>query len=222
MKYQAVLFDLDGTLVDSVPDIALATNAMLNELTLPQVSIEQVRTFVGKGTAVLIKRALAGNINPPEPDPDLFAQAQQVFRKHYHRFNGLHSQLYASVTEGLQALQEMGLILGVVTNKPQEFTLPLLEKMGIAHFFKVIVSGDTCALKKPHPDPIYYACQQLQILPENALFVGDSQNDTQAANAANMDVLVLPYGYSEGISVQTLKVNAIVEGIRSVADWINR
>ena len=222
MKYQAVLFDLDGTLVDSVPDIALATNAMLNELNLPEVSIEQVRTFVGKGTAVLIKRALAGNINPPDPDSDLFALAQQVFRKHYHHFNGLHSHLYATVTEGLQSLQKMGLILGVVTNKPQEFTLPLLEKMGIAYFFKVVVSGDTCALKKPHPDPIYYACQQLQIQPESALFVGDSQNDTQAANAANMDVLVLPYGYSEGISVQTLKVNAIVEDIRSVADWINR
>lgn len=220
MKYQAVLFDLDGTLVDSVPDIAAATNAMLSEMGRATLPIEQLRTFVGKGTGVLIKRALAANINPPEPEAELFAQAQQIFNKHYHIHNGTQSQLYPFVQEGLQRLQTLGLKLAVVTNKPIEFTLPLLQKTGLADYFSVVVGGDTCTLKKPHPDPLYYACEQLGTPVANSLFVGDSQNDTQAANAAHMDVLVLPYGYNEGKTIQTLTFNAIVEDILAVADWI--
>lgn len=218
--YQAVLFDLDGTLVDSVPDIAAATNAMLTEMGREFLPIEQLRTFVGKGTAVLIKRALAVDINPPEPDANLFAQAQQIFNKHYHLHNGSQSQLYPNVVEGLHHLQAMGLKLAVVTNKPHEFTVPLLEKMGLASFFSVVVSGDTCARKKPYPDQLYYACEQLGVPVKHSLFVGDSQNDTQAANAAEMDVLVLPYGYNEGKAIQTLSFNAIVDDIAAVADWI--
>ncbi|NOL49296.1 phosphoglycolate phosphatase [Pelistega europaea] len=218
--YQAVLFDLDGTLVDSVPDIGTATNAMLAEMGRETLPMEQLRTFVGKGSAVLIKRALAVNIDPPEPDTALFEQAEKLFKKHYHLHNGIQSQLYPNVIEGLRRLQAMGLKLAVVTNKPLEFTVPLLEKMGIADFFSVVVGGDTCERKKPQPDQLYYACEQLGVTVTNSLFVGDSQNDTQAANAAKMDVLVLPYGYNEGKAIQTLSFNAIVDDIAAVADWI--
>lgn len=221
MKYHAILFDLDGTLVDSMPDIATATNAMLAAIGHRTLPIEQLRTFVGKGTTILIKRAIAANIDPPEPEAIFFAQAQQLFNQYYHLYNGTKSQLYPNVIAGLQQLKKRKLKLGVVTNKPHEFTIPLLEKTGLLPFFEVVVSGDTCTLKKPHPEPLYHACKLLSISIQNTLFVGDSQNDTQAANAANMDVLILPYGYNEGNAIQNLKFNAIVPDIHAIVDWID-
>ncbi|WP_159991191.1 phosphoglycolate phosphatase [Pelistega ratti] len=220
-RYRAVLFDLDGTLVDSIPDLASATNAMLNDLGMATLPLAQLSQFVGKGSDMLIKRALANKLIPDEPEETLFSRARQLFKKHYHHDNGTQSQLYPYVVEGLHTLQKAGLLLAVVTNKPEEFTHPLLDKMGITHFFDCIVSGDTCSRKKPFPDPLFYACKKLNISPQEALFIGDSINDAQAAQAAQMDVLLLPYGYNEGISVQTLKVNAIVEDIRFVAEWIS-
>ncbi|ETD69887.1 phosphoglycolate phosphatase [Pelistega indica] len=222
MTYKAVFFDLDGTLVDSVPDLARATNAMLAELDLPQRSMEALTSYVGKGSDMLIKRALAGDIQPNEPDPILFEQAKHLFKKYYHLYNGQQSIVYSGVFEGLTRLKEMGLSLAVVTNKPQEFTLILLEQTKLQPFFKVITSGDTCSRKKPYPDQLLYTCKQLALSPHEVVFVGDSINDAQAADAANMDFLVLPYGYNEGNSVQTLKVNAIVQDINQVADWINQ
>ncbi|NOL50776.1 phosphoglycolate phosphatase [Pelistega suis] len=220
MKYQAVLFDLDGTLVDSVPDIAHAANAMLKAMSRETLPLADLRNFVGKGTAVLIKRALCAQLNYIEPEPALFEQAEAFFNTFYHQSNGTQSELYPNVLSGLARLQEKGLKLGIVTNKPEQFTLPLVQKTGLAPFFDIVVSGDTCALKKPHPDQLFYACQKLGVEVENTVFIGDSLNDTQAANAANMDVLVLPYGYNEGKSVQNLTVNAIVEDISFAADWI--
>lgn len=220
MKYHAVLFDLDGTLVDSVPDIAHATNTMLQAMGRNKLPLSDLRNFVGKGTAVLIKRALSAQLDYIEPESTLFEQAQTLFNTYYHQFNGTQSELYPNALLGLTRLQEKGLKLGIVTNKPAQFTLPLIQKTGLAPFFDIIVSGDTCALKKPHPDQLFYACQKLGTTIEHTIFIGDSLNDTQAANAANMDILVLPYGYNEGKSVQNLTVNAIVEDISFAADWI--
>lgn len=220
MKYQAAFFDLDGTLVDSVPDIAQAANEMLKAMGRSTLPLADLRNFVGKGTAVLIKRALAGKLDYEEPDTALFTQAERFFNQFYHQSNGTQSELYPNVLAGLQRLKAQGIKLAIVTNKPEQFTLPLVEKTKLAPFFDLVVSGDTCSLKKPHPDQLFYACAKLGIEVENTVFIGDSLNDTEAANAANMDVLVLPYGYNEGKSVQNLKVNAIVQDIGFAADWI--
>lgn len=220
MKYQAALFDLDGTLVDSVPDIAHAANEMLHAMGREKLPLSDLRNFVGKGTAVLIKRALSAKLDYTEPEITLFEQAEHFFNLFYHQSNGTKSELYPNVIKGLQRLKENGVKLAIVTNKPEQFTLPLVEKIGLTPFFDLVVSGDSCALKKPHPDQLFYACKKLGIKVENTVFIGDSLNDTQAANAAKMDVLVLPYGYNEGRSVQDLTVNAIVEDISFAADWI--
>lgn len=220
MPYQAVLIDLDGTLVDSIPDLAMAANAMRVELGMDELALEQISHYVGKGMDNLIKRSLAAQLDAPEPDQALFEQAKAIFKKHYHLLNGQHSQVYPGVVAGLQRLTSMGLALAVVTNKPHEFTHPLLERTDLMRYFDVIVSGDTCPQKKPHPLPLLYACAELDVHPSEAVFIGDSLNDAEAAQAAGMPVLILPYGYNEGRPVQDLQVNAIIDTIDGAADWL--
>lgn len=124
--------------------------------------------------------------------------------------------------DGLEAFKAAGCRLAIVTNKPIEFVPALIEQMGIASYFEVIVGGNTCAEKKPHPLPFLYACEQLGIAPSDALVIGDSSNDSIAARRANIDVLIVPYGYNEGKSVQTLDCDGIVSSIVEAAQWAAR
>lgn len=220
MSIQAVLIDLDGTLVDSIPDLAAAANAMRSELGMATLELELLSHFVGKGMYNLIKRSLAGSLTAEDPEPALFERAKAAFKRHYHQLNGQYSQVYPGVITGLQRLRTMSLKLAVVTNKPHEFTLPLLKRTDLLTFFDIVVSGDTCVEKKPHPMPLFFACEKLGVMPQHALFIGDSLNDAQAAQSANMPVLILPYGYNEGRPVQDLQVNAIIDTIDQAADWI--
>ncbi|WP_028357556.1 phosphoglycolate phosphatase [Brackiella oedipodis] len=217
-----VLFDLDGTLVDSIPDLSDACNAMLHDLERPTLEEARISQFVGKGTDLLIKRCLANDSNPEEPPSEVFKLAKALFEKHYHKTNGQRSQLFPHIVEGLQALKQQGYLLAVVTNKPMQFTEQLLQHKQLKQFFELIVAGDSCERKKPHPDPILFACKQLQVRPSEAVFVGDSNNDAQAAAAAAMPCLILPYGYTEGEDVQTFKVSAIVNNILEVIDWLGQ
>jgi len=218
--WRAVLLDLDGTLLDTLPDLGEAANAMRVSMGMPALDESLIGTFIGKGVDVLIVRALAGQRDAPEPDARVFAQAQSIFHEHYHRVNGLKSIVYEGVREGLAALQAMNLKLGVVTNKPTEFTLPLLERTGLLASMSVVVCGDTCEQRKPHPAPILYACQQLQCEPREVLTIGDSINDALAARAAGCTVLAVPYGYNEGEPVTDLPVDAIVPTVLAAADWL--
>lgn len=218
MTFTAALFDLDGTLLDTIPDLADATNAMLGALglhTLPQASIA---TFVGKGTGVLVERAL--NAQPPGTSLPDHALALDTFHACYHQCNGNRARLYPGVVQGLEALRDAGLALGVVTNKPTAFSLPLLEQAGLAGYFAHIVCGDTCTQKKPHPMPFQHACALLGVPPANAVAVGDSVNDALSARAAGLTVLAVPYGYNEGNDVQSLDVDDIVSGIDEAANWV--
>lgn len=218
MTFTAALFDLDGTLLDTIPDLADATNAMLRELGLHPLPQASIATFVGKGTGVLVERAL--NAQPPgTPLPD-HALALDTFHACYHQCNGNRAQLYPGVAQGLDALRDAGLALGVVTNKPTAFSLPLLEHAGLAGYFAHIVCGDTCTQKKPHPMPFQHACALLGVLPANAVAVGDSVNDALSARAAGLTVLAVPYGYNEGNDVQSLDVDDIVSGIDEAANWV--
>lgn len=218
--WRAVLLDLDGTLLDTLPDLAAAANAMRVSLNMPTLDESLIGTFIGKGVDSLVVRTLAGQRDAPEPDPATFAQARAVFHKHYHDINGRRSTHYEGVKEGLAALQAMSLKLGVVTNKPSEFTLPLLERTGLLSQMSVVVSGDTCSRRKPDPEPIVYACQQLGHEPHEVVTIGDSINDALAARAAGCTVLAVPYGYNEGEPVSDLPVDGIVPSILAAAQWI--
>jgi phosphoglycolate phosphatase len=217
--YRAALIDLDGTLLDTIPDLAAASNAMLSELAQCELPVEDIATFVGKGTEHLVRRCLQDpRVQQPTDDASV-AAALAVFNRHYHAVNGRRSRLYPGVLEGLKAFRDAGVRLAVVTNKPAEFTLPLLETSGLAQWFEVVVSGDTCERKKPDPLPLLHACRLLGCAPSDALAIGDSVNDALAARAAGIDVLAVPYGYNEGHDVQTLDIDGIVFGIHEASAW---
>ena len=209
LRIKAVMIDLDGTLLDTIPDLAAATNSMLEELGHAPLPLDVVRTFVGKGIPRLVERALAGRIDG-HADAAAMARALPVFERHYAAVNGRHTTIYPGVREGLQQLTAAGFPLACVTNKAGAFTTPLLEHMGLAHFFAQTIAGDTLARKKPDPLPLLHACAQFGVAPAQMLMIGDSLNDVQAARAAGCPVFCVPYGYNEGHAVQTLEVDAIV------------
>ena len=222
MTYSAVLLDLDGTLLDSIPDLAQAINDMRREMSLPVLPQETVAAYVGKGAEVLVRRALAHDLGgAPAPEAQV-ADGMARFQRLYEACNGQRARPYPGVEPGLRALREAGLKLAVVTNKPTRFTPPLLAKTGLAPYFDAVVCGDSCAHHKPHPAPLLLACEQLGVPASAAVFVGDSVNDALAARAAGMPVLVVPYGYNEGEDVQTLDVDAIVCSIEEAAHWVAR
>jgi phosphoglycolate phosphatase len=221
MPFAAALFDLDGTLLDTIADLADSVNAMRLEMDRLPLPRAVVATYVGKGTRNLVVRSLS-DMSGPTPEPARVEHGLNLFKRHYLRLNGNKATLYPGALEGLQAFRQQNMKMAIVTNKSTEFTQPLLERMGIASFFDSVVCGDTCTEHKPHPMPLLHACALLQVDPSQALMIGDSVNDTLAAQAANVAVLVVPYGYNEGQDVRTLQVNAIVTSIEEAAQWAAR
>ncbi|MGE6462771.1 phosphoglycolate phosphatase [Pseudoalteromonas tetraodonis] len=196
MKYDAAFFDLDGTLVDSVYDLYMALNLTLSDLAFPIVSQRLVESWVGNGIEVLVKRALCGDMQISEHlDEALSERAINLFYQHYGEQVGEYSVLYQHVETGLAALS--GMPKALITNKARRFTEMLLDKLAIRSHFEVIVCGDDMA-KKPSPEPLLFACDTLNITPDKAIMIGDSKSDILAAQAANIDVIALTYGYHQG------------------------
>jgi len=218
--WQAVLLDLDGTLLDTLPDLAASANAVRQALGMPLLEEALVRTFVGKGADNLIKRTLAASLEASEPAPELFERARTVFFEHYRATNGDRAVLYRGVIEGLEQLKALGIPMAVVTNKPYDFSVPLLERHDLMRFMQAVVGGDTCARRKPDPEPILHACALLGCDPAVALTIGDSINDALAAKAAGGSVIAVPYGYNEGMPVTDLPVDGIVESMLDAVTWL--
>jgi len=221
LRVRAVTIDLDGTLADSVPDLAVAANLMLRELGRNALQQSLIRTFVGKGIPRLVERVLAGTLDGTVDKSGLEA-ALPVFERCYLEVNGRHTTLFAGVSEGLDALRAMRLPLACVTNKAARFTLPLLERLGIAHHFVEVISGDTLPQKKPDPAPLMHACRRFGIKPDEMLMIGDSMNDAEAARAAGCPVFCVTYGYNEGQDVRALDVDAIVPTLLDATRLIQR
>ncbi len=219
LRVKAVMIDLDGTLADTIPDLAAATNLMLQELGRPVLDIERIRDFVGKGIPRLVERALAGSVEGAAP-AEFLARALPIFERCYAEVNGRHSVLYPGVNEGLLALRSMQLPLACVTNKSGRFTVPLLEQLGIARFFDQVIAGDTLPQKKPDPAQLLHACRAFGIAPREMLMIGDSGNDALAARAAGCPVFCVTYGYNEGQDVRELDVDAIVPTLIAAAGFI--
>lgn len=215
-RARAVLLDLDGTLLDTVADLAAAVDAMLVELGRAPAGERAVRTWVGKGARVLVRRALAGSLDAPFDGAAVDA-AMPAFERHYARENGASAQLYPKVVEGLEAMRAKGLVLACVTNKPQAFTDALLARTGLATFFAAAVGADARLARKPDPAPLLLACERLRVAPMHAVAIGDSMNDVQAAHAAGMPVMVVPYGYNEGRPASTLEADAHVDDLLQAA-----
>ena len=212
------MFDLDGTLLDTAPQIAEAANRMLVALGKPMLPQAQIASYIGEGVQNLIKRCLTGQ-RQVEPEAELFARAQPLYHGFYDK-NATDSQPFPGVIPALQQLKARGYRLACVTNKPEKFTLPLLQKAGLVDFFEMVVSGDTLPKKKPDPLPLLHVCQKLGALPAEAMLVGDSETDIQAAHAAGCFVVTVPYGYNQGRAIDVATVDATVQQLTEVVDLL--
>jgi len=211
-KPEMVLIDVDGTLVDSVPDLHYCVDEMMKALDMPLRGEAKVRNWVGNGVERLVRRALTDSLDG-EPDDTLFEKAYPIFLELYAENTSKRSVLYPGVAEGLDYLQSAGYKLGCVTNKAEQFTVPLLKDLGIHDRFGIIVSGDTLAEKKPHPMPLLHAAEFFGVKPENAMMLGDSVSDVKAARAACFQIVCMSYGYNHGVDIRDANPDAVIDSM---------
>jgi phosphoglycolate phosphatase len=212
---EMILIDVDGTLVDSVPDLAYCIDAMMSELGRPPCGEAQVRNWVGNGVERLVSRALVGTLDG-EPDEAEFARAYPLFLEFYAGNTSQRSLLYPGVRQGLDMLKSAGYPLGCVTNKAARFTEPLLRDLGIHDDFSIIISGDTLTRKKPDPEPLLHAARFFGCTPEASLMIGDSVSDVRAARAAGFRIFCVSYGYNHGEDIRTAKPDAVVDTLTEI------
>lgn len=210
------LFDLDGTLVDSAPDLAAAVDQMLDTLGREPAGQEKVRQWVGNGAQVLIRRALTGQVDWEQAEPlddALFNDALNQFYVSYEALNGDRSTVFDGVEACLQRLHQHGCRLAVVTNKPERFVAPLLERMGLEHWFEMIIGGDTLTVKKPDAEPLLLAMRTLGGSPGTTVMIGDSAADAEAAHNAGLPSILVRYGYNYGPPVDELGADVVVDSL---------
>ncbi|WP_255989384.1 phosphoglycolate phosphatase [Chitinolyticbacter albus] len=208
MTIRAFAFDLDGTLVDSIADLARAANAARADLKLPALPEDVVRSYVGDGSMSLVARTVHADPEAVWTGSELERAGMARFDEHYKAGLTLATRFYPEVQETLHALHELGFPLAIVTNKPERYTLPLLRELGVSERFEVIVGGDTLAEKKPSPLPLQHVAERLGVATGEMLMVGDSKNDILAAKAAGCPNVVVHYGYGDGI--ETLGADRII------------
>jgi phosphoglycolate phosphatase len=207
-----VLIDLDGTLVDSVPDLAYCVDQMMHCLGRPPRGEAAVRNWVGNGVERLVRRALTGTLDGEPSDAD-YAQAYPLFLELYAENTSTRSVLYPGVQSGLDLLARRGYRLGCVTNKAAAFTEPLLADLGIRGAFEIVISGDTLPEKKPSPLPLLQAAEWFGVEPAQALMVGDSVSDVKAARAAGFAIVCMSYGYNHGQDIRKAEPDAVIDSM---------
>ena len=211
--FEAVIFDLDGTLMDTAGEIAIALERTFNELGFATLPKPVVETLIGRGVPMLIERALV-KVGATHERP---AEIVERFERHYEDTVATASELYPGVQAALGALAARGIPMAVVTNKPRLFTERLLSELRIAGFFRAVVAGDDGLRRKPHGDMLLHACEQMGTAPASTLMLGDSDNDIIAAREAGCPVWCVPYGYNEGRAPETLKCDRLVPDLEAAA-----
>jgi phosphoglycolate phosphatase len=214
-KPAMILIDVDGTLVDSVPDLAFCVDAMMEQLGRPSCGEAQVRNWVGNGVERLVRRALSGTLDGEPPEAD-FARAYPLFLDLYSRNTSKRSCLYPGVREGLDMLKAAGYPLGCVTNKVAQFTEPLLRDLGVHDDFAIVISGDTLPRKKPDPEPLLHAAGFFGVAPQSSLMIGDSISDVRAARAAGFRIVCVSYGYNHGVDIRDARPDAVIDSLSDI------
>ncbi len=212
-RVRLVLFDLDGTLVDSAPDIAEAANAALRAVGREVRSEEEIRHFIGNGAERLIHRCLTGLRDGNAPSP-LHQTAYSEFLRRYADCVSARSKLFPGVQETLAVLSAADITMGCITNKPERFTHPLLADMGLACHFQIVLGGDSLPVKKPDPAPLLHAAETCGVSPQESVMVGDSFTDLAAARAAGMRIFCVSYGYPAGVDLRAHAPDAWVDDMR--------
>lgn len=218
-RVRAVAFDLDGTLLDTVPDIARAAARMLEALGLPGLPEQELRSFVGRGMAWLVDRSFT-TASGSAPSPAELAHAVGLYERLYAAVIGERTRDFPGVREGLSRLRGRGMHMACLTNKMHWFAARHLELAGLASTFALTVGGDSLARRKPDPLPLQHIARQFGVAPHELLMVGDSANDAQAARAAGCPVVLVPYGYSEGVPVQEIDCDGIVDSFVAISEHL--
>ena len=221
---QLLIFDFDGTLIDSVPDLADATNAMLTTLGKETYPIETIRNWIGNGSRMLVERALVGDVTVPEgalsqAEAD---HAEEVFFEAYKNLSGSKTVAYPDVDSGLKKLHAAGYTLALVTNKPIRFVPKILASFDWQDLFSEVMGGDSLPVKKPDPAPLLHVCNALNVSAAQSVMIGDSRNDILAGQNANMDTLGLSYGYNYGQDIRELNPTKAFDSFSDLVDWIMR
>ena len=214
-----IMIDVDGTLVDSVPDLAYCIDEMMQKLGLQKWGEAKVRQWVGNGIPKLVERALTGELEK-RPIKEVFDVAYLIFLDLYEDNTAQRSYLYDGVREGLDYLKSQGYQLGCVTNKSEQFTHPLLKVLGIFNDFKIIISGDTLAKRKPDPMPLLYCAEHFNLKPEECLMLGDSVSDVKAARAAGFDIICMSYGYNHGNDIADENPDLVIDSMSQLSDHL--
>ncbi len=216
---ELIMIDVDGTLVDSVPDLAWCVDETMKQIGLPERGEAAVRNWVGNGVIRLVERALANDLDAPH-DPELFDKAMPIFDALYAENTSKRSMLYPGVQEGLDYLKSTGIKIGCITNKAERFTLPILNDLGIRDYFEIVISGDTLEKKKPDPLPLLHGAKELGANPENSLMLGDSTSDVKAARAADFAIICMSYGYNHGADIRDSNPDLVIDSMAELPDII--
>ncbi len=218
---EMVLIDVDGTLVDSVPDLAFCIDEMLKQLDMPVRGEAAVRHWVGNGVERLVKRGLINELKG-EPEQALYNKAIPIFRELYAANTSVRSRLYDGVPEAMEFLKATGVKIGCVTNKASEFTLPILQDLGISDYFETVLCGDMVERKKPDPLPLIMSAETLGVAPQASMMLGDSMSDVKAARAAEFSIICMSYGYNHGEDIRDYHPDAVVDSmaeIKNIVAW---
>lgn len=214
-----VMIDVDGTLVDSVPDLAFCVDELMSILSRPKHGENKVRHWVGNGVPKLVERSLTGELEA-KVNADDFAKAYPIFLELYKDNTSKRSHLYDGVKEGLTYLQSLNIHLGCVTNKAQQFTIPLLKDLDIFDCFELVISGDTLEKKKPDPMPLLHGAKHFNINPSNCLMLGDSISDVKASKAAGFEIICMSYGYNHGVDIRDSKPDLVIDSMTELANYL--
>jgi phosphoglycolate phosphatase len=214
---ELALVDLDGTLVDTLPDMAFCVDRMLTEFDLPAAGQARVREWIGNGIEALVRRALAAGLGRTADD-ESFARALPIFTELYGQNTSNRSRVYDGVPAGLDFLQAAGVTLACVTNKASAFTTKLLVELELDGYFSLVVSGDTLPRRKPDPMPLLHAARHFSLAPEHAVLIGDSANDVKAARAAGFGIVCVTYGYNHGDDIRASNPDALIDSLAELPE----
>jgi len=214
---ELILFDLDGTLIDSVPDLALSLNLTLEKLGMQTYEENTIRSWVGNGAATIVKRALSGSVEISEDiNEDLFNKALEIFLDFYKDNLTTSTRLYPNVKHTLQSLKQKGYILTIVTNKPYAFIEPILQDLKIGNLFSYCIGADSLDEKKPSAKPLFHVCAKFNKSIEKSIMIGDSKNDILAASNASMDSIAVTYGYNYDENIVKYNPNVVFDNFSSL------
>ena len=220
---ELIIFDLDGTLIDSAPDLVYSINLMLEEIGRETFSAKEIDSWVGNGAKTLVSRALSGSVEvASDLDDAVLTNALAIFLAFYKENVCVHTTLYAGVSETLLALKNQAYIMAIVTNKPYEFVTPILKKLELFDYFDLLLGGDSLSEKKPNPLPLLHVCETFNISVKKSIMIGDSKNDILAASSAQMDSIGVTYGYNYGEDISIYSPTIVVKSFSDILKYIGK